>query len=326
MPNELDDFEIDYELDLDGIESDRLEADFSGESIPFFKPKEGDNIIRVLPPLKGQKYPYYRVFLHYGLDVIPTLCPGKQTCPICNYVLSERKPGKKHALQGTRRIFFNIIDRNGTGSPQVYPTGNTFFKDFADHLLDPEWGDVTHPVNGFDILLHRTGTGMQSEYTVRFRRTPTPLAKTREEIQKIMDGRIDLTTIAQEVSLEKMEEMLELWQKRQAKGTKEKIEDEDEDEEEEKSPPPKSESKPEPKREPRRVPRSTNTKPESPTTETKVEKPKPEMKEPELSKKEEPKAISPEKEKVDLTDFEDENEKSEEEDSTDELLKLMDKF
>lgn len=265
-------YEPDYEIDYDQVEEDREEAELSSEEgIPFWKPKEGRNQIRVLPPSKGLKAPYYKVFLHYGLGRVPLTCPGRKTCPICQKVKESGK-GRNHPLFGTRRIFFNVLDREDEDAGiQVFSSGNTFFKTFLAHLSDPDWGDVTHPIEGFDVVIERTGEGLNTEYpSIRFRRNPSPLAEDQDELDDLLDERIDLRAIAMQVSEDRLEEAVEIWIRKH--GEEEEEEDEDkprrrrkskaEPEEEEEEDKEEEEEEDKPKRKPRTRPSRTPKKEE----------------------------------------------------------------
>lgn len=315
------DYEPDYEIDLDEVDSDRQEAELSGEfAVPWWKPKEGRNEIRVLPPLKGQRIPYKKAFLHYNLGPIPITCPGRKTCPVCKHLGST--PDRNHPLSGSKRIFFNIIDvDNPDAGVQVWSAGNSFFKFFLDHLEDDEeWGDITHPIEGFNAIVDRKGTGLNTEYTYRFRRNESPIAEDQEEFDEFLESRFDLEKIAPESTVLVIDDLLETWlaknpeggsnanelEKQERKNTRkrkpkveepEDNEEEDEEEEEEPEPPP------------RRRRRTTTTK----------KKPKPEEEDEEEEEEEEEPEPPPKKKKSTTSSSRKKKPKAEEDEEEEEV-------
>ena len=81
-------------------------------------------------------------------------------------------------------------------------------KDLIKLIIDPEFGDVTDPVDGLDVIITKSGTGFNTEYDVKTLRRNSPVGfneweeslldlkplqkcKTYQEIQAIMDGKKD---------------------------------------------------------------------------------------------------------------------------------------
>ena len=225
-----------YTLDIDDMEKDAAESGSSGAA--WYKAVVGNNSIRLLPPMEGQTKPYHKASLHYGMTQTPITCLGEDTCPICKHVASHPDKVNKR-LQARRRYFWNILARQ-TGTVHVFSSGATFFKVVIEHMADEEWGDVTDPIDGFDVVLKRTGVGLDTEYQTKFKRSSTPIGDDDEEIEAILNQRTNLADLTQKLSAKTIAAML-----RDFLSGK-NVEEETEEEEVKEDPPPKKKAKPAP--------------------------------------------------------------------------------
>jgi hypothetical protein len=78
-------------------------------------------------------------------------------------------------MRANTRVFYNIVDLdNVEKGVQVYTSGIKILQDILAYFADPDWGDVTHPEHGYDIVIDREGTTREStKYQVRARKNPT---------------------------------------------------------------------------------------------------------------------------------------------------------
>jgi hypothetical protein len=178
-----------YEIDAAKEEQEAL--DQSGGS-SFFKLKPGRNVVRFLPPKVGQRTPFVMVHQHYvqlpgQTNPASFNCPrvmAKRSCAICARVDELRATGNPadYDMAGQLfpklRIFANIIDRS---NPEQGPQVLAFGKQIHDALVklrtdEDAGGDYTHPQEGFDIIITRTGTGKNdTKYTVNPARASSDL-------------------------------------------------------------------------------------------------------------------------------------------------------
>jgi hypothetical protein len=184
------------ELDLDALGDMDKEVDAAGGS-EFMKLEVGQNVVRFLPPQRGEKLPFKIIHEHFlenvpGQDnkTVRIVCPrkmsqGKLRCPVCesgdmlkrstNQV--DRNDAKK--MYPTMRIYANVIDRNApeTG-PKIMTFGKMIWKQLKNILNDKQnGGNFTEPgPNGFDIVITREGTGKNdTRYDVKPARNDSPL-------------------------------------------------------------------------------------------------------------------------------------------------------
>ncbi len=152
----------------------------------FWTPKEGASLIRILPPYTGEDW-YKEAWFHFGVGVDrkPIACARRlqdEACYICEQVDELRKSEDPRDVElstqiaSRRRVFYNIIDLDDVESGvQVFSSGVTIFKELLMYVADPDWGDITDPDEGYDIIIDREGTGIDTKYTVRAKKNPTAL-------------------------------------------------------------------------------------------------------------------------------------------------------
>lgn len=198
-----------YKTDMDKIQK-KLEEIGSGT---FWKALEGKNVIRVLPPWNDKGLFYFEATLHYGLRregkerALP--CLGKGECPICRGIkdLAEgsREDQKLAKRFGPRTKYYaNILDRK-TGKICIWGFSRTILSVLLSAMADEDdYGDITDPEDGFDVIVERSGTSLDTKYQVRVR----PKASEVGEID--WDSLFDLEDeVVEDVSEEELEEIVE---------------------------------------------------------------------------------------------------------------------
>ncbi|MDP3937716.1 MAG: hypothetical protein Q8R92_06230 [Deltaproteobacteria bacterium] len=145
--------------------------------IDRWRPKDGENIIRILPPT-------WEDHDHYGLDIwvhafvgpdrSTYLCPQKmknEPCPICKLARESKASGEDDEakqLQSQRRVAVWILDRDDEKStPMLFDMSWSMDRDIAALCHNKRTGKVLlidHPDEGYDILFTRTGKGLNTRY------------------------------------------------------------------------------------------------------------------------------------------------------------------
>jgi len=170
------------------LESSLKELDEIGRS-DFLSLKEGKNVVRILP---WKKVFFFKAILHYGLRRLTgsgeTAFPclkmfGEEKCPICKFheELSESKSLKKSRvgarIRPVTKFYVNVIGRDRS-SAGILMLGLTLkmMKTLRGFLEDEDYGDITDPEDGKDVIITREGTGFTStSYELRVRAKSTPV-------------------------------------------------------------------------------------------------------------------------------------------------------
>jgi hypothetical protein len=175
----------------DAEEAVKEKEDLAKANRKFLELKEGDTYIRILPPPAGKKSPFHTCWQHYidfpGGKQVRFACPrqnASQPCMVCRRADELKATGNKKDFEkaknlfARRRVFANVIDRNDPEKGvQVAAFGQTIHEQLAEIRANPEvGGDFSHPEEGFDIVIHRTGkTKNDTEYKCIPARKTTPL-------------------------------------------------------------------------------------------------------------------------------------------------------
>ncbi len=168
-----------YELET--ADEEKADLDSSGGGANFLTLKEGNNVVRFLPPPLGTKSPFYVIYQHYIKptvgDAVSFACPkmmAKQRCPVCEKSKELSRANNKadkdaaRELYARRRVFSNVIDRSDQESgPKILAFGKTIQEQLNVIRRNKQLGgDYTDPMEGFDIVIERKGTGLNTKYTV----------------------------------------------------------------------------------------------------------------------------------------------------------------
>lgn len=200
------------DYDVEAAQAELDESEQGGAN--FMKIKAGRNIMRILPPPAGQRSPFRVTYQHYlnmpGVSgktqsVICARLEAKKPCLVCAKVeelrSSQAKADQDAAsdLFARRRVFANVIDRNDEEhGPKIYAFGKTVHEQLLALRTDAKGGgNYAHPVDGFDIIVERKGTGKNdTEYTVRGDRNSSPLGPADDVMQEWIDTQHNLNLLA----------------------------------------------------------------------------------------------------------------------------------
>lgn len=186
----------------------------------FWNPKAGTNKIRILPPWNDEGIFYKEVVWHYGFNVggqarafqcIKSM--GGIKCPACQVVArfnDEKDDDIKAIVQKMKpkaKWFMNIIDRKmDDGEVKIFGASFTVARDVLAYFSDEDYGDITDPTEGRDVIIEREGMGFTTKYSVRIGAKPTAIGIEGWD-QKLHD--LNTETIREVLSGKKMLELLE---------------------------------------------------------------------------------------------------------------------
>ena len=170
------------------------------DGISVFKPQDGGNQVRPLPPT----FPDYNDFamtlhVHYGIgpDSATYLCRkmlgDDEECAICDEHKRLSKDGDEDANQfkAKKRKAFWLIDRKGDNktTPLLWSSPFGTWQDIMVMCKDED-GEITYPDDpeeGCDILFTKEGTGQRTRYTgIRLGKT-RPLMKEEDAQDEVLE-------------------------------------------------------------------------------------------------------------------------------------------
>ena len=190
----------------------------------FWKPAPGKTQIRIVPYKFNKDNPFVEAFFHYGLGNNKTyLSPvtfGKPD-PVEEFSSKLKSTGVKDEwIQGKRlepkmRTFAPVIVR-GKESEGVkfWGFGKLVYQELLGVIADPDYGDITDPMNGRDILVEFTpaeGPGQFPKTAIRVKPNVTPMTEDKNVAENVAKNQPNLDDIFKEPSYDDLKEALENW-------------------------------------------------------------------------------------------------------------------
>jgi hypothetical protein len=177
----------------------RFDSPFK-DNTDTFRPKVGDNLIRILPPTWEPHDHYgFQIWVHrrIGPDSSTYLCPREmlnKKCPVCEAEKESRDAGETDeakALAPAEQFVCWIVDRDDDNPiAKIYPLSWTQDRDLAALCHNPRKGQVLlidHPDKGYDIIIKRHGQGLNTKYQFAVDREKTPISDDGKVQQEILD-------------------------------------------------------------------------------------------------------------------------------------------
>ena len=153
----------------------------------FFKPKEGKNTVRILPPWSDSGLWYKEATMHYGLANLegkeraqPCLKMFGNACPVCEARMELEKgtqEDKKAAdrIRPRTKYYTNILEGK-SGKVMIWGFTPKTLGILLSYCSDPDYGDISHPEEGFDVVIERQGTTRtDTKYQIRLRPKATAI-------------------------------------------------------------------------------------------------------------------------------------------------------
>ncbi len=188
----------------------------------FWKPQPGKSIIRIVPYLHNKSNPFIELFFHYGLGGNKTyLSPASfgRPDPVEEFANKLKSSGDKDEwIQGKRlepkmRTFAPVIVRGQENEGvKFWGFGKTVYQELLSIIADPDYGDITDPTNGRDIMVERiTPAEAGNQYgktTIRVKPNQTQLVENSETLDTLLNKQSNLSELYTEPSYDDLKEAL----------------------------------------------------------------------------------------------------------------------
>lgn len=189
------------------------DTDTGGGRAGFWEVPQGDTTIRILPPVGQMEFFFQEVGQHRLPDGKFVYCPsfttdGELPCPICelvNQLYKSTNPADKDLasqLRKQRKYWMNVIardkkDKGGdtADGPHILTAGVTIFRAIQTLVTSPDYGDISDPEEGYDVVLHRQGEKLDTQYSLMPRKNASPLHSDRDEAERILEAAMDLSPV-----------------------------------------------------------------------------------------------------------------------------------
>tara|TARA_Y100001970_G_scaffold130769_1_gene161233 strand:- start:411 stop:1205 length:795 start_codon:yes stop_codon:yes gene_type:complete len=189
----------------------------------FWKPQPGKTQVRIVPYKHNKDNPFVELFFHYGLGNNKTyLSPtsfGKPD-PVEEFSRKLKSSGNKEDwLQGRRieprlRTFAPVVVRGQEHEGvKWWGFGKTVYQELLGVIADPDYGDITDPTTGRDIVVERqTPAEAGNQYgktTIRVKPNQTAITENKETLKTIFDSQTKLEELWDEPTYDDLKEALQ---------------------------------------------------------------------------------------------------------------------
>ena len=189
----------------------------------LWKPQPGKTQIRIVPYSFNKDNPFIELFFHYNLNNRSYLSPisfGRPD-PIEEFAQKLRGSGNKEDYQLARKLeakmrtFAPVIVRGEEkAGVKFWGFGKTVYQELLSVIADLDYGDITDPVNGRDVVVEfisaeETGASFPTT-KIRVKPNQTPISDEPEILEKVKEQQ-DIREIYQELSYDDLSGVLNEW-------------------------------------------------------------------------------------------------------------------
>ena len=190
----------------------------------LWKPQPGKTQIRIVPYKHNKSTPFIELFFHYDLGGKTYLSPVSfgRPDPIEEFADKLKsngngddwKLGKK--MEAKMRTFAPVVVRDEMGEGvRFWGFGKLVYQELLGHIADPDYGDITDPMNGRDITVDfKTAEEVGASFpktTIRVKPNQTSITDDKAELESIFDAQKEITEIYKEMSYDELAEVLQNW-------------------------------------------------------------------------------------------------------------------
>ena len=190
----------------------------------FWKPEPGKTQIRIVPYKYNKSVPFIELFFHYDLGGKSYLSPisfGRPD-PIEEFADKLKSSGNREdwrlgkKLEAKMRTFAPVVVRSEEGEGvKFWGFGKTVYQELLSIIADPDYGDISDPVNGRDVVVEfKTAEEIGASFpktNIRVKPNQTPVTEDKAVFESILENQKNITEIYQEQSYDELAEVLQNW-------------------------------------------------------------------------------------------------------------------
>lgn len=182
----------------------------------LWKPVAGTQQVRIVPYKHDKDNPFQELYFHYNLAKKTMISPITfgQPDPVQEMANRLKATGSKEdyklgkSLEPKRRTYVPVLVRGLEGEGvKFWGIGNEVYMQLLKTIADPDYGDITDPIKGRDIVVEfepSKGVGTYPKTTVRIKPNSSPLSDNRQVIQ-MLDQVPEVTTLWEMPSYSELE-------------------------------------------------------------------------------------------------------------------------
>jgi hypothetical protein len=189
----------------------------------LWKPTVGKHQIRLVPYKFNKDIPFIELYFHYNINNKSYLSPASfgRPDPIVEFAEKLKRMGGKDDYREAKkmepklRTFVPVIVRGQENEGvKFWGFGKTVYQELLGYFADPDYGDLSDPINGRDIVVDYAAAEGGASYpttTIRVKPTTTKLHENDSKISELIGNEKEITTIYSELSYDELKKILENW-------------------------------------------------------------------------------------------------------------------
>ena len=212
-------------LDLDAIRAKLNQLNTTNDrKNNYFRPEPGKQRVRIVPYVHRKENPFLEMYFHYDIAKRSMLSPITfgNADPVVEFAEKLKKTGDKddwlmgRKIEPKMRTYVPVIVR-GKESEGVkfWGFGKTIYSELLSIIADPDYGDISDPVNGRDVVvefLTAEETGASFPKTnIRVKPNQTPVTEDKAVLSTLLDDQKDIREVYNELSYDELAEALQDW-------------------------------------------------------------------------------------------------------------------
>ena len=212
-------------INLDAIRGrlNKLQSTTS-KTVEQWKPTPGKHQIRLVPYKFNKENPFIELLFHYGINNKTYLSPQSfgRPDPIVEFAEKLKRMGDKEDWKAAKkmepklRTFVPVLVRGEEGEGvRFWGFGKTVYQEILGYIADPDYGDITDPNEGRDIVVEivsaeDSGTSYPVT-TIRVKPKESALTDSKETTDKFLNEQKNITELYSELSYAELKNVLESW-------------------------------------------------------------------------------------------------------------------
>ena len=188
----------------------------------LWKPQPGKTQIRIVPYAFNKDNPFIELFFHYNLNNRSYLSPisfGRPD-PIEEFAQKLKGSGSKEDYQLSRKLeakmrtFAPVVVREEKQGVKFWGFGKTVYQELLSIIADPDYGDITDPVNGRDVVVEfitaeESGASFPKT-NIRVKPNQTSISD-EPDVLELVKTQQDIKEIYQELAYDDLTDVLNEW-------------------------------------------------------------------------------------------------------------------
>ena len=211
-------------MDINAIKSrlNQLQNTSTTASV-IWKPQPGKTQIRIVPYTHNKDNPFTELFFHYSLVPNKTVLSPQsfgRPDPVQQFADKLKSSGDKdEGIQGKRiepkmRTFAPVIVRGEENEGvKFWGFGKTVYQELLGIIADPDYGDISDPMTGRDIVVERqTPAEAGNQYgktTIRVKPNQTELADSAKMQKELLENQPNYAELYTEPTYDELKEHLQ---------------------------------------------------------------------------------------------------------------------